>query len=595
MVSLNVLFIGEACEMKITLDRLNVLFIDCQTTGANPDKGNILEIGWARSDNCSCDDLFSKRIQTCLVKQPDGQEIPKRVQTVTGICQEDLSTGHDVYDVWKKILACAEDVARMNQMEKCLSIIHFSRFEEPFLRNLHQQCVSDKDFPLRIICTHEIARRLFPGLPRRGIRAITGYLGHSVPEYRRCRDHIVATAHIWQEVVRIMKEQHDITTLEELQQWLDNTTVRLHSERVYPMKVRMRRNLPDSPGIYRMLRSNGDVLYVGKARSLRKRVNSYFKKKGHHQEHILEMLSQAKQLDVTKTTSALEAAVLESDEIKLHSPPYNIALRKRKREVWFCSADFMEFSHTPDRRCRIGPLTSQEPLKRLFAIRQVIQTSSTANVDEDLLLAGLGIPVEYAPDTDCIRDGFDTFMQKHMQQLNIDSIEPTIGVLGKEFWLRRLAEKNGTDSDESYENDLESDEKVHVWTPESVSHALESNVRRGTHEIRRARWLVLLTESSLAWEETESSKYQRMLLVFEKGRVVHRRSIDTEEEIPVPPGYRKKFVERQRSFDLLTIDRMKVLTTEIRRVVSSGHWLNLRLRPTVVLDRNKLTMIFKWI
>ena len=54
-------------------------------------------------------------------------------------------------------------------------------------------------------------------------------------------------------------------------------------------------------------------------------------------EHTLEMLSQAADLEVTLTGSALEAAVLESDEIKQYSPPYNVALQKGQRKL-ACSA-----------------------------------------------------------------------------------------------------------------------------------------------------------------------------------------------------------------------------------------------------------------
>ena len=109
-----------------------------------------------------------------------------------------------------------------------------------------------------------------------------------------------------------------------------------------------------------MLRSNGDVLYVGKARSLKRRINSYFQKKSSHAEHILEMLSQAADIDVTDTGSALEAAILENDEIKRLSPPYNKALRSRDRQLWFCDRSLTSFSGRPDDIHTVGPLPSRE-------------------------------------------------------------------------------------------------------------------------------------------------------------------------------------------------------------------------------------------
>lgn len=60
-------------------------------------------------------------------------------------------------------------------MARCPAVVHFARFEAPFLHDLHAQVLPAAGFPLELICTHEISRRLFPNLPRRSIRAISGY------------------------------------------------------------------------------------------------------------------------------------------------------------------------------------------------------------------------------------------------------------------------------------------------------------------------------------------------------------------------------------------------------------------------------------
>ncbi|UCG93338.1 MAG: GIY-YIG nuclease family protein [candidate division WOR-3 bacterium] len=580
----------NACAHR-SLERLIVLFVDCQTTGAHPGKGDIIEIGWARSDTFSSVKT-SRTMKTYLVKLPEGRKIPKRTQTVTGIDPDDVAAGHDACDIWKRLLDTAENVAHSNHLDVCPTIIHFAKFEEPFLRSMHEKNALGRDFPLSIICTHEIARRLFPGLPRRGIRAVAGYFGYAVGEYRRCRDHVAATAHIWRELVKILKEKHNITTLEDLQQWLASPVAKGQADRVYPMKIRIRRALPDCPGVYRMLRSNGDVLYIGKARSLKKRINSYFRKRSRHPEHILEMLSQAKQLDITETESTLEAAILESDDIKRYAPAYNIALRKRERTVWFCRADFKEFSPAPSRRFRIGPVVSREKMERLAAIKYIMKAGSSSHVNEDVLLTALGVPPKYAPDGTCISAGFDLFLQHHVSKLHTHSIEHALTQLGRNLWLQRLKEEKDKDIEN---NEDEIEEKIDVWTPETVAHMFESNVRRGMHALRKARWLVLLSESSLVWQDPPFQKNQRVLLVFEQGKVVHRENMTPRTEIPIPPGFRRTFSERQQNFDLMTMDRMRVVTAEMRRIVSAGRWVKLCLRPTVTLDRDKLAKMLQWI
>lgn len=89
------------------------------------------------------------------------------------------------------------------------------------------------------------------------------------------------------------------------------------------------RHLPNRPGVYRMINPQGDVLYVGKARNLKKRVTSYTKLGG-HTNRIARMIADTAQMEFVTTASEVEALLLEANLIKKFKPRYNVLLRDDK-------------------------------------------------------------------------------------------------------------------------------------------------------------------------------------------------------------------------------------------------------------------------
>ena len=89
------------------------------------------------------------------------------------------------------------------------------------------------------------------------------------------------------------------------------------------------KTLPDAPGVYRMLDAKGDVLYVGKAKSLKKRVAAYAKTGG-HTERIARMIAETADMLFVTTASEVEALLLESNLIKRLKPRYNVSYRDDK-------------------------------------------------------------------------------------------------------------------------------------------------------------------------------------------------------------------------------------------------------------------------
>jgi DNA polymerase-3 subunit epsilon len=582
---------------------LEILVLDCQATGNHPSNGHLLEMGWANAKGTDDTDIALFPITTYLVKLPGDIEIPNRIRRLTGISQDDMTTSFSPEKVWQELRTAARRIANAHHTAVCPTAIHYSRFEGPFLRQLHRRYDHKNVFPLDIICTHEIAKRLFPELPRRGLKAIAGFFGHSVPKLKRSASHVAATIIIWRNMCKLLEDLYGVHTLDELDRWLKNTTASFRSGRAYPMDPKIRLSLPDEPGIYRMLRHNGDLLYIGKARSLKQRVNSYFQKHSRHAEHILEMLSQARDLEVIPTPTALEASLLESDEIKRCSPPYNVVLRQESRNLWFCSRDFRQFAFTAAESFCIGPLPSREMFTAFSAIGDLATSGCDDTTDSERFDAPavLCIPEQYAPPDDIFQQGFRIFCQRYDDVLKKKSVWRGLMTIGSQLWRKYLEEMTmaGSGRDSAVDHQILPEEKEKpeekVWTPESVISSIESVIQRCAHWIRRSRWLCMISESSLAWELRNTKGGNKQVIVIKKGEITDRHVLGAGILPPLPPGYRTGYRARQRNFDLITYDRLRVMTTELRRLVSEGRLVELRLGRRPILRHKELVRALNWV
>jgi excinuclease ABC subunit C len=101
------------------------------------------------------------------------------------------------------------------------------------------------------------------------------------------------------------------------------------------LKERIAR-LPDAPGVYRFFNQEGEIIYVGKAKSLKNRVSSYFVKSNQHDRKTLRMVSQIVNFEFTIVNTEYDALLLENNLIKQYQPKYNILLRDDKTYPYIC-------------------------------------------------------------------------------------------------------------------------------------------------------------------------------------------------------------------------------------------------------------------
>lgn len=113
--------------------------------------------------------------------------------------------------------------------------------------------------------------------------------------------------------------------------------------------------LPDRPGIYQYYDRYGKIIYIGKAKSLRKRVSSYFHKE-HEYGKIFYMVHQIEDIKFIVVDTEYDALLLENNLIKKYQPRYNVALKDDKTFPWIC--------------------IKKEPFPRVFSTRKIIRDGS---------------------------------------------------------------------------------------------------------------------------------------------------------------------------------------------------------------------------
>jgi DNA polymerase-3 subunit epsilon len=312
------------------------------------------------------------------------------------------------------------------------------------------------------------------------------------------------------------------------------------------------------------------------------------------------MLTQAYGLDFTETGSALEAAILESDEIKRQSPPYNVALRAGQRDLVFCNKELQDYTRRADAEHPIGPLPAGNLNEAMTAFADFInaQTHTSPAQLEKIADTLLGLPAEYAPEKECLLEGLEVFRHRHYGVLQQGRPLQIITGLGAMLWRERLEQQ---ELEAEQEDDLDEteaqgpDEEEHVWTPEEVADVIESFIRRAAHQIRRSRWFCILSEASLAWTSPVAGDHNKMLMNLNAGAVAHRGKLRIDEKTPIPSGHIISIERRKQNIDLLTYDRLRVLTTELRRLIAEDRKIELRLRPAAMLGNPELKRVLRWV
>ena len=235
-------------------------------------------------------------------------------------------------------------------------VAHNARFDVGFLRAAADQCGIRWSRP-QVLCTVQLARRVLSREEAPSVRlaALARLFAVATEPTHRALDDARATVDVLHALIERVGNQ-GVHSYADLRSYLPNVSSAQRRKRV------LAEGLPRRPGVYLFRGPGGEVLYVGTAINLRRRVSQYFNGSD-QRSRIKEMVTLASMVEHVECAHALEAGVRELRMLSAHAPPYNRRSRFPHRWWWLVLSDeaFPRFSvvRTPRHDRAVGPFRSR--------------------------------------------------------------------------------------------------------------------------------------------------------------------------------------------------------------------------------------------
>jgi DNA polymerase-3 subunit epsilon len=287
------------------------IVVDVETSGAHPQNDRITEIACVTTIGGEITDTFSSLINP-------HQPIPYFISTMTGITNEMVFNAPELDEIMPKVEAI------FNQTN-AVFVAHNARFDWSFvLESFNLAGLRQPKLPR--ICTLKLSRRLLQKSLKKNVGSLSNFFDIQIIDRHRAGGDATATAHILNELMALAELEHDIEDIDQLLHFQNKPIKNFRTPSVSYNRVETKLDeLPDEPGVYHFLGEDGSILYIGKAKSLKDRVKSYFNQEMMTSKKITEMIRLIHDIRWLTTDTELLALLLESKSIKTHRPHYNTA------------------------------------------------------------------------------------------------------------------------------------------------------------------------------------------------------------------------------------------------------------------------------
>ncbi|THF51565.1 exonuclease [Flavobacterium supellecticarium] len=271
--------------------------LDIETTGGQYNEEGITEIAIYRFDGHEVVDQFISLVNPEIPIQPF-------VVKLTGINNAMLRSAPKFYEVAKRIIEITQD---------CIIVAHNAAFDYRVLRMEFRRL--GYEFNRNTLCTVELSKKLIPDQPSYSLGKLVRSLGIPIADRHRATGDAMATVKLFKMLLSKDLKKEIVTTFikKEIKSGMS------------PKLLDIVEGIPSKTGIYYIHREDGTIIYIGKSKNIKKRVNQHFTGTSRKAKKIQ---NEVYAVTFEETGSELIALLKESEEIKINKPIYNRAQRK---------------------------------------------------------------------------------------------------------------------------------------------------------------------------------------------------------------------------------------------------------------------------
>ena len=266
--------------------------VDVETTGGKYGEEGITEIAIYKFDGQEITDQFISLINPERPIQPF-------VENLTGIHVRMLRNAPKFYEIAKRIVEITTD---------CVLVAHNASFDYRMLQTEFDRL--GFDFERQTLCTVELSKKLIPDVESYKLGKLVRSLGIPLSDRHRAAGDARATLDLLKILLHKDGEKHILKNL-----------IKTNTSTKKPKHLlKLLQSVPAAMGVYYLHNSKGDIIYIGKSKNMKRRVNQHFSSSGKKQ---LRIQLETDSISVEETGSELIALLKELDEIKLHKPKHN--------------------------------------------------------------------------------------------------------------------------------------------------------------------------------------------------------------------------------------------------------------------------------